>query len=191
MPILCRPARAQNFERADQLVVAINDLTKRHGFGPMAASHPPNLQLFCLKDDPAGLWVAEEADELLGFAWSWACSDLWFLAQLFVSPTHQGRSIGNELLKKTFQHARKSGATNRALITFTFNTVSQGLYIQNGLFPRFPIYNFSVARELLMGRLQGPQFRHVPLQETASDLYNLARLTLRYSVSRARSITGI
>ena len=29
----------------------------------------------------------------------------------------------------------KSGATNRALITFTFNTVSQGLYIRNGLFP--------------------------------------------------------
>jgi ribosomal protein S18 acetylase RimI-like enzyme len=177
MPILCRPAREEDLERADQLVVAsINDLTQRHGFGPMAASHPPNFQLFSLKDDAGGLWVAEEANEILGFAWSWVCGDLWFLAQLFVTPGQQGRSIGNELLKRTFEHAQKSGATNRALITFAFNTVSQGLYIRNGLFPRFPIYNFSVARELLMGRLQGSQFRYVPLKEAASDFDNLARI---------------
>jgi ribosomal protein S18 acetylase RimI-like enzyme len=189
MPTLCRPARAQDLERAAQLVVAsIHDLTQRHGFGPiMAASHPLNFQLFSLKDDAGGLWVAEDADEIVGFAWSWVCGDLWFLAQLFVSPAHQGRSIGNELLKRTFEHAQKSGATHRALITFTFNTVSQGLYIRNGLFPRFPIYNFSVARELLMGGLQGPQFRHVPLEETASDLHNLAQIDARVlGVSREK-----
>jgi GNAT superfamily N-acetyltransferase len=188
MPILYRLAHAEDLERADELVVAsINDLTQRHGFGPMAASHPPNFQLFSLKDDGSGLWVAEEADEILGFAWSWVCGDLWFLAQLFVSPGHQGRGIGNELLKRTFEHADKSGATNRALITFTFNTVSQGLYIRNGLFPRFPIYNVSVAHELLTERLQSPQFSHVPLQETASDLRNLAQIDARVlGVSREK-----
>src|SRR4030081_980312 len=87
MPILCRPAREEDLERSDQLVVAsINDLTQRHGFGPMAASHPTDFQMFSLKDDAGGLWVAEEANEILGFAWSWVCGDLWFLAQLFVSP---------------------------------------------------------------------------------------------------------
>jgi len=126
MPILCRPAREGDLERSDRLVVAsINDLTRRHGFGPMAAAHPPEFQLFSLKDDADGLWVAEEANEILGFAWSWVCGDLWFLAQLFVSPDHQGRSIGNELLQRTFEHAKKSVSTNSALITFTFNTVSQ------------------------------------------------------------------
>ena len=185
MPILCRPAREEDLERSDQLVVAsINDLTQRHGFGPMAAAHPPAFQLFSLKDDAGGLWVAEEANEILGFAWSWVCGDLWFLAQLFVSPDHQGRSIGSELLKQTFEHAKKSGATNRALITFTFNTVSQGLYIRNRLFPRFPIYNFSVSRELLMGRLQGPRFRSVSLEETASDLQKLANIDGRVLVGR-------
>ena len=188
MPILYRPAREEDLERSDQLVVAsINDLTQRHGFGSMAASHPPEFQLFSLKDDANGLWVAEEADEILGFAWSWVCGGLWFLAQLFVSPGHQGRSIGNELLKRTLEHAKKSGATNRALITFTFNTVSQGLYIRNGLFPRFPIYNFSIARELLMGRLQGPQFRPLSLEETALDLQKLARIDARVlAVSREK-----
>lgn len=188
MPVVYRPARAQDLERADALVVAsINDLTERHGFGPMAASHPPNFQLFSLNDDAGGLWVAEEAGEILGFAWSWACGELWFLAQLFVSPGQQGRGIGNELLKRTFEHARNSGATNMALITFTFNTVSQGLYIRNGLFPRFPIYNLSVSRERLMDRLQGPQFRYARLEETAAHLHSLAWIDARaLGVSREK-----
>ena len=89
MPVVCRPACAQDLKRAADLVVAsINDLTARHGFGPIAVSRPPNFQSFCLKDDAGGLWVAEDADEILGFAWSWVCGDLWFLAQLFVSPGH-------------------------------------------------------------------------------------------------------
>src|SRR5258707_6001902 len=164
MPLVYRPARAQDLAPADALVVAsINDLTERHGFGAMATARPPSFQLFSLEDDPDGLWVAEDAGEILGFAWSWVCGDLWFLAQLFVPTAHQGRGIGNELLKRTFDHAQGSGAANKALITFAFNTVSQGLYIRNGLFPRFPIYNFSVARERL-GRLHGPQLRPVRLE---------------------------
>jgi predicted GNAT family acetyltransferase len=144
----------------------------------MAVSSPPNFQMFSLQDDAAGLWVAEESGEILGFAWSWICGDLWFLAQLFVSPGHQGSGIGNELLKRTLDHAQRSGATSKALITFTFNTVSQGLYIRHGLFPRFPIYNLSVARERLTGRLPGAQFRHVALEQTAVDLHNLAQIDM-------------
>src|SRR3984893_164859 len=188
MPLVYRPARAQDLERADAIVIAsINDLTERHGFGPMAVSRPPNFQSFSLKDDAGGLWVAEDAGEILGFAWSWVCGDLWFLAQLFVSPGQQGRGIGNELIKRTFEHAQKSGAAHKALITFTFNTVSQGLYIRHGLSPRFPIYNFSVAREFLMGRLRGAQLRYVPLEETASHLHSLAQIDARaLGVSREK-----
>jgi ribosomal protein S18 acetylase RimI-like enzyme len=188
MPVVYRPARAQDLERTDRLVVtSINNLTERHGFGPMVATSPPNFQVFSLQDDAAGLWVAEDADDILGFAWSWVCGDLWFLAQLFVSPGHQGGGIGNELLKRTLDHAQQSGATSKALITFTFNTVSQGLYIRHGLFPRFPIYNLSVARELLRGRVPGAQFRHVALDQTAADLHNLAQIDgAALSVSREK-----
>jgi ribosomal protein S18 acetylase RimI-like enzyme len=126
MTVVYRRARAEDLERADALVVtSLNDLTERHGFGPMAASRPPNFQLFCLKDDADGLWVAEDGHEILGFAWSWVCDDLWFLAQLFVSPGHQGHGIGNELIKRTFEHAQKSGATNKVLITPTFKSGSK------------------------------------------------------------------
>jgi hypothetical protein len=92
MALIYRPARAQDLATVDALVVgSINDLTVRHGFGPMASLSPPNFQLFSLKDDPDGLWVAEDGGNLLGFAWSWVCGDIWFLAQLFVDPAQLGR----------------------------------------------------------------------------------------------------
>ena len=35
MPVVFRPARADELQRAEELVVrSINDLTERHGFGP-------------------------------------------------------------------------------------------------------------------------------------------------------------
>jgi hypothetical protein len=106
---------------------------------------------------------------------------------LFVSPDRQGHGIGNELLKRTWGHAKKNGATNKALITFTFNTVSQGLYMRHGMFPRFPIYIFSVARERLAGRLQGAQLRSVPIENTALQMENLVRIDVQaLGVSREK-----
>jgi GNAT superfamily N-acetyltransferase len=113
-----RPARAEDLAPAEAPVVtSINDLTVRHGFGPMATASPPSFQSFSLKDDPDGLWVAEDGGDILGFAWSWVSGDVWFLAQLFVDPARQGHGIGNELLQRTLEHARKSKAAHKALIT--------------------------------------------------------------------------
>lgn len=177
MPTVFRPARAEELQKAEELVVrSINDLTERHGFGPMATLRPPDFQLFSLRDDPDGLWVVEAEGEILGFAFSWVCGDLWFLAELFIAPGHQGRGVGKELLARTFEHARKAGATNKALITFTFNIVSQGLYIRHGLFPRLPIYFFNVGRDTLMSRLQGEKLRCTSIEDTGAHLNNLARI---------------
>lgn len=177
MPVVFRSARAAELQRAEELVVrSINDLTERHGFGPMAILRPPDFQLFCLKNDVDGLWVAESDGEIVGFALSWVCSDLWFLAELFVAPGHQGRGVGSELLARTFEHATKAGATTKGLITFTFNVVSQGLYIRHRLFPRLPIYLVSVARGALVASLQGDKLRITPIEPTASHLKTLTQL---------------
>jgi hypothetical protein len=77
MQIACRPARVQDLEPADEIVVrSINDLTQRHGFGLKAVVRPPLFQLFSLKDDPDGLWVAEDSGQIVGFVFSWVCGDL-------------------------------------------------------------------------------------------------------------------
>ena len=173
MPVVYRPAREDELERAEQLVVqSINDLTQRHGFGKMASLRPAHFQQFSLRDDPEGLWIAEDNGEILGFAFSWVCGDLWFLAELFVAPGQQGRGIGNELLARTLAHAGKNKAAHKALITFAFNTVSQGLYIQHGLLPRLPLSFFKVPRDALQARLQKSQIRHASLE--ATDLQRLS-----------------
>lgn len=177
MPIVFRPARADELQRAEDLVVhSINDLTARHGFGPFASSRTTDFQSFSLKDDPDGLWVAEAAGEILGFAFSWVCGDLWFLAELFVAPGRQAGGIGGELLARTFRHAEKSGATQRALITFAFNVAAQGLYIRHGFLPRLPVYFCSVARETLASRLRGEGLSSAPIAGTPADLGRLARI---------------
>jgi ribosomal protein S18 acetylase RimI-like enzyme len=180
MSLTYRRARAEDLATTEALVVAsINDLTVRHGFGPIAAASPPNFQLFSLEDDPDCLWVAEDGGDIVGFAWSWVCSDLWFLAQLFVEPAQQGRGIGNELMNLTLEHARKSNVASRALITFTFNRVSQGLYIRHGLFPRMPIYFFAGLCEGVIGALPDPPLRSVAIDATNATMTSLAEIDAR------------
>jgi ribosomal protein S18 acetylase RimI-like enzyme len=188
MSIIYRPARANELQRAQELVVrSINDLTERHGFGPMATLRPIDFQSFCLKDDPDGLWVAEADGEMVGFALSWVCGDLWFLAELFVAPGYQGAGVGNELLARTFEHARKAGATIKSLITFTFNIVSQGLYIRHGLLPRLPIYLVGADRDVVMLRLQGEQLRYTPIEPIRSHLETLEQLdVITLGISRGK-----
>jgi GNAT superfamily N-acetyltransferase len=146
-----RPARANELQRAQELIVSsINDLTERHGFGAMASVRPAAFQLYCFNEDPGGFWIAEDEGEIVGSAFSWLCSDLWFLAELFIAPRMQGSGIGRQLLRQTLRHADQAGAKKRALITFTFNTISQGLYVRHGMFPRLPIYMFDISRKSLV-----------------------------------------
>lgn len=179
MSLLVRPAHADELAGAEELVVrSINDLTVRHGFGTIAASRSPDFQAFCLRDDPRGAWLAEDDGEIAGFALSWVCGQLWFLAELFVAPGRQGQHIGNELLERTLQHANEAGASERSLITFAFNVVSQGLYVRHGLLPRVPIHLCSVGRESLVLPEAGATFRARPIRAAADDFRELRQLDL-------------
>ncbi|MDR6861045.1 GNAT family N-acetyltransferase [Variovorax guangxiensis] len=179
MPLVVRPARADELARAEELVArSINDLTVRHGFGPIAASRPPDFQAFCLRDDPRGAWLAEDDGEIVGFALSWVCGQLWFLAELFVAPGRQRQGIGNELLDRTLRHASQAGATEKILITFAFNVVSQGLYARHGLLPRVPIHLCSAERASLARCAWGRTLRATPIRATAADLEMLRRLDI-------------
>jgi GNAT superfamily N-acetyltransferase len=175
--ITYRPTRRAELQRHQNLIVtAINDLTDRHGFTAMASVRPAVFQHFSFDDDARGLWTAEGAEEIVGSAFSWVCDDLWFLAELFTAPGYQGGGIGRELLRRTLNYANQAGATKRALITFSFNTISQGLYIRDGLFPRLPLYMFAGARKSRdeMVRDQMPEI--TALEATEAHVASLVRL---------------
>jgi GNAT superfamily N-acetyltransferase len=144
MDITYRPARHEDLAVAARVVLeAGNALRVRHGFAPAAAPQPPCFQAFCLARDPAGLWVAESGSETVGFGFSWMLGKFWYLAQLFVAPGAQAKGVGQALLSKTLQQARRDGAENRTLITFGYNVASTGLYMNNGLYPREPLYRLT------------------------------------------------
>jgi N-acetylglutamate synthase-like GNAT family acetyltransferase len=179
MSLLFRPARAEELQHAQELVVkSINDLTERHGFGLMASVRPAAFQVFSLSDDPRGLWTAENDGEIVGSAFSWVCDDLWFLAELFITPRMQGSGIGSELLRRTSQQADQTEAKTRALITFTFNTVSQGLYVRHGMFPRLPIYMFNIDRDKILNQRQRPHMKYRRTENSSSDLGTLTAIDL-------------
>lgn len=179
MPFIVRPAGADELARAEELAIrSINDLTVRHGFGSIATWQPPDFQTFCLEDDPRGVWLAEDDGEIVGFALSWACGRLWFLAELFVASDRQGQGIGNELLERTLQHASEAGATEKALITFAFNVVSQGLYVRHGMFPRMLIHLCTAQRVSLQDHVQASTLHATPIQATAADLAALREFDL-------------
>jgi GNAT superfamily N-acetyltransferase len=177
MQLSYRRARLEDLDPANVLVVgAINQLAQSHGYPPIASLRPPLFQIFSLSHDPEGLWVAEENGKLVGFAFAWTAGSLWFLSQLFISPETQGKGIGDTLLKLTLDHAEKAGAKARALITFAFNPVSQGLYMRHGLMPRHLIYACSVKRDVLQSGLSGSFLKHRPID--ASHLEDLARIDM-------------
>lgn len=153
MAIVYRPARQDDLTPACEVMYqAMNDLEHRHGFeGPVAVA-TPEFHAFCLDDDPECIWVAEDAGRIIGISFSWVSGALWFLADLFVLPQYQGRGVGDTLLQRTLDQARKHEVDNRALITFSFNRASIGLYVKHGLFPRQPIYVVSAPRARLAGR---------------------------------------
>jgi GNAT superfamily N-acetyltransferase len=106
---------------------------------------------------PPGLWVAEHGDTIVGFGFSWMTEKFWFLSQLFVRPQTQAKGVGQALLSKTLMQAQRNGATNRALITPAYNITSTGLYLNNDLYPREPLYRIVLAAADALGVMGAKQ----------------------------------
>ena len=139
MDITYRPAKQEDLEEAERVAQQSgNALRVRHGGRPSTA--PPSIAFpeFCLAQDPAGLWVAEDGGTIVGFGFSWMTEKFWFLSQLFVRPEMQAKGIGQ---------AERNSAANRALITFAYNIASTGLYLQNGLYPRELLYRMAAPAQ--------------------------------------------
>lgn len=142
---------------AKVFATAINDVSIRHGFSenPVPPS-PPNPQYaFWLKKDPGAFWVAESEGRVIGYTFSFLRGSLWFLADLFILPEHQGKGVGGALIRKTLGSWRGRRIDNRALITPAFNRASVSLYMRYGMLPRQPVYVASAPRKAVELSLKG------------------------------------
>ncbi len=91
-------------------------------------------------------------------------------------PGTQSKGTGTELLQRALDHADRSRAKNRALITFAFNTVSQGLYLRHEFSPRFPVYMLGTRRDALVAPTSDAVFDCVPLDTSDQLLRELAAI---------------
>jgi ribosomal protein S18 acetylase RimI-like enzyme len=164
MDITYRPAKLEDLEEAERVVQeAGNELRVRHGRQPWPAPPPILFPKFCLTEDPDGLWVAEHGGKIVGFGFSWMTERFWFLSQLFVRPETQAKGIGQALLSKTLLQAESNEATNRALITPAYNIASTGLYLNNGLYPREPLYRMAASAQAAARNLADAGYEGTPI----------------------------
>jgi hypothetical protein len=89
--------------------------------------------------------------------------EFWFLSQLFVMPETQAKGIGQALLSKTLMQAERNGAANRALITFAYSIASNGLYLQNGLYPLEPLYRMAAPAQTVAKNLAHADYDATPI----------------------------
>ncbi|GAB4423422.1 MAG: GNAT family N-acetyltransferase [Chloroflexi bacterium OHK40] len=90
-------------------------------------------------------WVAERGEELLGYARAVVLGGVRELTELFVAPGAQAAGIGRQLLEAAFPRQR---AWRRCVIA-TIDPSAQALYLRAGVYPRFPLYSFSRAPEMV------------------------------------------
>ena len=152
---------------AKVFATAIDDIDRKHGFHEKPTpTSPPNPQYaFWLKKNPGAFWVAEDRGQVVGYTFSFLRGSLWFLADLFVLPEHQGKGIGWTLIKKTLGSWRDRRIANRALITPAFNRASVSLYMRYDMLPRQPAYFASATREAVVRGLQDKGGNELELEE--------------------------
>jgi ribosomal protein S18 acetylase RimI-like enzyme len=162
-----RPAKASDIpEVAKVFATAIDDLDRKHGFYDEPTPRSPNPQYsFWLKKNPEAFWVAEDQGRVVGYSFSFLRGSLWFLADLFILPKHQGKGIGGTLIKKTLGSWRGRSIKNRALITPAFNRASVSLYMRFEMLPRQPAYFASATKEAVQKGLRDAERKELDVEE--------------------------
>ena len=132
---------------------SIEVLYERHRFEP---PRPPQdvfvrQHAHLLEHDADRFWVAAAEGRLVGFSAAFVREDAWFLSALFVSPEHQSRGVGKELLARVWEGGLD--VRHRITIVDAIQPVSTGLYARAGLLPVTPL--MSLAGEPRAGQSHG------------------------------------
>jgi GNAT superfamily N-acetyltransferase len=127
-----RPARRADLPSCQEVWEACSLTSDMLGSLPRPALNP-----FWSHELQTGeLLVAEgQRGEVIGFGGAVVRSGRWFLADLFVHPTHHSDGVGSALLERLLLRASDARATMASS-----DLAAQALYMRAGMVPRWPAY---------------------------------------------------
>jgi len=135
---------------------AVDNVNKKYGF--FQGRTNPLFDVvyfeFLMKKIPHAFWVAEDRGKIVGLATSWVRGSVWFLADLFILPSHQGKGVGRNLIERTLGSWRDTKIRNRVLITFAYNPTSISLYMRFNMYPREPLYFAGATSAIVRNNLK-------------------------------------
>ena len=83
-----------------------------------------------VKRDPAGIFVAEDKDQLVGYVTTWqdAAAGIGHIPNLAVAESHRNQGLGRKLLEHALNHFRSAGLTHAKIETLAQNAIGNHLY---------------------------------------------------------------
>jgi len=150
MPIIYRRGTLDDSQKTfDIFHRSIMELGERLGRMPISGGNDPEMiQNLWARRQPLfehlartsdNFWVAEQEEQLIGFARSILRSGVRQLTEFFVLPEHQSAGIGRELLGRAFP---VDGAEHRFILA-TIDGRAVQRYLKAKVYPLFPCYTFS------------------------------------------------
>lgn len=92
--------------------------------------------------------VAEVDGQVIGVANGIVRDDLWFLTGFWILPEYQGKGIGHELIRDTWDLAEEAGA-KKFFVWASIDLPALGNYMQLGMLPGYQIFTYKLSRETL------------------------------------------
>ncbi len=150
MAAFVRPAAVQDLAATYEVfVAAANDLRARSGRPPIDDTPQRRgwampFRRHALAHDAERFWVAEDDGRVVGFGIATLRERIWYLAALHVLPSHQGRGVGRELLRRCLATSTGPRAV-RTVISESAQPISNALYAKHGMYQWAPLLHVEGA----------------------------------------------
>ncbi len=80
--------------------------------------------------EPAGIFVAEEAGQIVGYITTWQdrAAGIGHIPNVAIAAAYRGRGLGRQLIEHALEHFRQSGLSHGKIETLAQNDVGNHLY---------------------------------------------------------------
>jgi GNAT superfamily N-acetyltransferase len=141
--IVYRPLRREEISEAAELfIVAVSELTRRHGLQPASFLQAAVETLYAHLFETGIFHAALDGKRIVAICCGVVREHIWFLSMFWVLPDQRVSGLGRPLLEQVTAEARARGA--HTLCTWSsIDFVAVASYLRLGMMPAGPVLTFS------------------------------------------------